>query len=161
MGMDQNKAPGEDGKTIPILKQAFQKFPLLFTATYNSCLIAGCCPKLWKKARIIPITKPGKAHSLETSKYRPISLINVGGKVLEKLITRIQHHSYSNNLFNEHQHSFRTIEKHNTCSIVTKGTYRRIRNRTGYSSSKPGRELRVWSLPPAIPYLRGFNVSLQ
>ena len=32
MGMDQNKAPGEDGITIPILKQAFKRFPLLITA---------------------------------------------------------------------------------------------------------------------------------
>jgi len=107
MGMDQNKAPGEDGITIPILKQAFQKFPLLITAIYNGCLRTGCFPKVWKKAKIIPITKPGKTHSLETSKYRPISLINVGGKVLEKLlITRIQHHLYSNNLLNEHQYGF-------------------------------------------------------
>jgi hypothetical protein len=32
----------------------------------------------------IPITKPGKENSTEVSKFRPISLINVGGKISEK-----------------------------------------------------------------------------
>jgi len=41
-------------------------------------------PKKWKKVKIIPITKPGKENSTNVSKFRPISLINVGGKVLEK-----------------------------------------------------------------------------
>jgi len=33
---------------------------------------------------MIPITKIGKGNSMEVSKFRPISLTNVGGKVLEK-----------------------------------------------------------------------------
>ena len=38
----------------------------------------------------------------DASKYRTISLINVGGKVLEKiLINRILHFIYSNNLMNK------------------------------------------------------------
>jgi len=41
-------------------------------------------PKKWKKFKITPITKPGKATSMDVTKFRPISLINVGGKVLEK-----------------------------------------------------------------------------
>ena len=43
----------------------------------------------------------------DVSKYRPISLINVGGKVLEKiLINRIMHYIYSNNLMNKNQFGF-------------------------------------------------------
>jgi hypothetical protein len=89
------------------LKTATEISPLLITAIYNGSLRTGCIPKVWKKAKIIPITKPGKVHSLETSKYCPISPINAGGKVLEKILfTRIQHHLYSNNLLNEHQYGF-------------------------------------------------------
>ena len=41
---------------------------------------------------------------MEVSKFGPINLINVGGRVLEQmLINRIMHHAYSNNLFN-HDH---------------------------------------------------------
>jgi retron-type reverse transcriptase len=74
---------------------------------YNECLRKGCFPKKWEKAKIIPVTKPGKESSTEASKFRPISLINVGGKVLQKLfINRIIHHVYSNDLMNHNQFGF-------------------------------------------------------
>jgi hypothetical protein len=44
---------------------------------------------------------------MEVSKFRPISLINVGGKVLEKiLINRITHYLHNNNLLNQNQYGF-------------------------------------------------------
>jgi hypothetical protein len=44
---------------------------------------------------------------MEVSKFRPISLINVGGKVVEKMfINRIMHNAYSNNLLNHNQFGF-------------------------------------------------------
>jgi hypothetical protein len=50
---------------------------------------------------MLPTVKPGKEGSTEVSNYRPISLLNVGGKVLEKLlIDRINHHVFSNSLLN-------------------------------------------------------------
>jgi len=53
-------------------------------------------PKRWKKTVIIPIIKPGQEGSDEVSKFRHISLLNTGGKVLEKIIiNRINHHVYS------------------------------------------------------------------
>ena len=74
---------------------------------------------MWKRAKIIPITKLGKAHSLDTSKYRPISLIILDGKVLEKLlITRIQHHLYSHNLLNEDQYGF-TSQKSTIGAVIS------------------------------------------
>jgi hypothetical protein len=64
-------------------------------------------PKKWKTTKIIPITKPGKENIKDVSKYRPISLINVGGKVLEKIfINRIMHYIYNNNLLNQNQYGF-------------------------------------------------------
>jgi len=42
------------------------------------------------------------------SKYRPISLLNIGGKVLEKLmINRINHHIHTNEYINKNQYVFR------------------------------------------------------
>jgi hypothetical protein len=91
------KAPGEDGLTSDILIRAFQVFPLFFTQLYNVCLREGCFPKQWKHSVIIPIIKPGKEKCNEVSKYQPISLINIGGKLLEKMtIDRILFHTYSN-----------------------------------------------------------------
>ena len=45
-----------------------------------------------ERANIVPIVKPGRENSTAVSKFRPISLLNVGAKVLEKLlINRIMH----------------------------------------------------------------------
>jgi len=72
------------------------------TALYKACLREGVFPKRWKKARIITIVKPDKEGRDEVNKFRPISLLNSGGKVLEKLlINRINHHAYSRGHMNE------------------------------------------------------------
>ena len=105
--MDPKKSPGEDGITSDILQLVFQRYPLYMTAIYNGCLRTHTFPKIWKKARIIPIVKLGKEKSCEVSKFRPISLLNTGAKVLEKLlINRIMHHAYSNGLLNNNQYGF-------------------------------------------------------
>ena len=89
------KAPGEDGISGETYKSASELFPSYITAIYNGCLKRGIFPLRWKRARLIPITKPGKENSEDVSKYRPISLLNIGGKVLEKaLINRINHHVF-------------------------------------------------------------------
>ena len=73
--MNNKKAPGEDGITGEIFKQTFDIFPKYITAMYNGCLRKGVFPKRWKRAKLIPIVKPGKEGSEEVTKYRPISLL--------------------------------------------------------------------------------------
>jgi hypothetical protein len=76
-----------DGITSDNFLRTFNKFPRIATSIYNQCLKRGSFPRRWKTAKIIPISKPGK------EKYRPISLLNIGEKVLENfLINRINHH---------------------------------------------------------------------
>ena len=105
--IDHKKAPGEDGITSKIIMWTFERFPQIMISLYNGCLSKGCFPKRWKRARIIPLIKPGKENSNDASKYRPISLLNVGGKMLEKLlINSIMHYLYSNNLLNPNQYGF-------------------------------------------------------
>jgi hypothetical protein len=74
---------------------------------YNKCLKEGCFPKQWKKSSIVPIIKPGKEENRDSSKYWSISLLNVAGKVLDKLmIDRILHHVHSNAGSNSNQYGF-------------------------------------------------------
>jgi hypothetical protein len=84
--MNNDKAPEEDGITGVIYNHAFETVPTFITAIYNGCLKQGIFPTEWKKSRLIPIIKPGKENSDEVSKFRPISLLNIGGKVLKKLM---------------------------------------------------------------------------
>ena len=88
------------------------------TTLYNGCLQTGCFPRRWKRARIIPTTKPGKENCNDASKYQPISLLNIGGKVLEKLlINRIMHFLHSNELQNQNQFGF-TPQKRTTDAVM-------------------------------------------
>jgi hypothetical protein len=101
------KAPGIDGNSSGIFLRTFNKFPRLITEIYNQCLKRECFPRRWKTAKIIPIIKPGKENSTDPSKYRPISLLNIGGKVLQELlINRINHHMYKNELLTDRQYGF-------------------------------------------------------
>ena len=73
----------------------------------NGCLRTACFPRTWKRAKLIPIIKPGKETSDDIAKSRPISLINTAAKLLEKVLNnRIMHHVYSNNLISKNQFDF-------------------------------------------------------
>jgi hypothetical protein len=77
------------------------------TSLYNECLRTGCFPETWKIAKVLPIAKPGREDCLDPSKYRPISLLNTEGKVLEKLlIKRIMHHLYKTEFLNDNKYGF-------------------------------------------------------
>jgi hypothetical protein len=106
--MGNKKAPGKDGIPNEVWKCIGAILPRYLTAIYNGCLREGVFPKRWKKTRLMPIVQPGKEESDEVSKYHPISLLDSGGKVLEKfLINRINHHVYSRGHMNENQFGFR------------------------------------------------------
>jgi len=56
----KKKAPGEEGIRGEIYKRVYKLFPSFTYTIYSVCLQAGCFPKRWKKAKIIPVVKPGK-----------------------------------------------------------------------------------------------------
>ncbi|KAK9717611.1 Reverse transcriptase (RNA-dependent DNA polymerase) [Popillia japonica] len=103
--MDSSKAPAKDGITSEIRLRIYIIFPLFLTEVYTQCLIKAFFPKEWKEN--ISVIKPGKENSEDVLKYRPISLINAGRKVLEKLlINRIMAYMYANNFMNRNQFGF-------------------------------------------------------
>jgi len=107
-GMGNKKALGEDGIPSEEWKCLVATLPRYLTEIYNGCLKEDIFPKRWKKAKIIPIVKPGKEGSEEVNKFRPISLHASGCKVLEKLlINRINHHVFSRGYMNDNQFGFR------------------------------------------------------
>jgi hypothetical protein len=61
------KAPGEDGISNEVWKCIGSILPKYLTAIYNGCLREEVFPKRWKKARLIPIVKPGKERNDEVS----------------------------------------------------------------------------------------------
>ncbi|CAK1577839.1 unnamed protein product [Parnassius mnemosyne] len=89
--MSPKKAPGADGLTSDICQVAFETNPEVLQALYNKCLMLGYFPKTWKKATIKVIPKPNREDYSQPKSYRPIGLLPVLGKILEKLfVNRVQ-----------------------------------------------------------------------
>jgi len=105
--MNKKKAPGEDVITGEVFDNNFDIYPKYVTAMYNACLRKGVLAKRWKTAKLIPIVKDGKENRDEVPKFRPISLLNTGRKVLEKLIiNRINHHVFPRDIIIKNLYGF-------------------------------------------------------
>jgi hypothetical protein len=79
------KAAGPDGVYPEFIKNMgliTKKWLLKFM---NECLRTGRLPRVWKHSRIVAIVKPGKDGS-DPSHFRPISLLCVINKLLERLL---------------------------------------------------------------------------
>ena len=63
----------------------------------QSCVKLGCYPKISKEAIIMVIPKPNKPDYTKPRAYRPISLLKVTSKVLEKIV-QIRMTALTNNL---------------------------------------------------------------
>ena len=58
---------------------------------YKQCLEKDCFPDEWKKVNIVLVQKKKDKQLLEN--YRPISILPICGKVLERLIYNLKAHS--------------------------------------------------------------------
>lgn len=79
------KAPGPDSIQNVLLKQLPQSAVHWLCELFNRCISMGHWPQNFKVAKVIPILKPGKSAK-DASSYRPISLLNATGKILERII---------------------------------------------------------------------------
>lgn len=73
------RAPGPDGILGIVLRRLVEGLPDLLTGVFNECLRSGTFPEEWKEALLVLIGKPG-------GKFRPICLLSVVGKLLERVL---------------------------------------------------------------------------
>ena len=105
--LKNTKAPGFDEIQSTLIKHLPPIGFIIMTLIFNSCLTLSYFPKIWKLAKVISIRKPGKPPSAPTS-YRPISLLSILSKILERIIlVRLKNHLQDNNIIPEVQHGFR------------------------------------------------------
>lgn len=79
-----NKAIGPDLVPNVILKNCADVLSKSITFLYNKSLELGCLPNKWKLANIVPVFKSGDKNNIIN--YRPVSLLSVVSKILERLI---------------------------------------------------------------------------
>lgn len=76
----KKKAPGLDHFTNGIARSCYLADPGKMLKIYNMCLQERTFPDQWKTGRLVLLPKPG------ASKFRPITLLSVFGKIYETLI---------------------------------------------------------------------------
>jgi hypothetical protein len=81
-------APGQLGHTWTILKWAWAADANRFLGLITACLKAGHHPRLWKEAVVCVIPKPKRADYTLAKNFRPISLLECLGKLLEKVVAK-------------------------------------------------------------------------
>ena len=82
--LDSTKATGADGISTRMLKATATCISKSLSDLFNKSLITGTLPTAWKFARVVPIPKSGS--SKDSANYRPISILTVISKLLEKHI---------------------------------------------------------------------------
>jgi exonuclease III len=104
--LKESKARGLDGLDTEILKLSAPTITDTLTYIYNICLEKGYFPNALKKAKIIPIHKSG--NTSDPTNYRPISILSVLSKPLEKHIHKhTLKHVDDNKLMLSNQSGFR------------------------------------------------------
>ena len=104
--LDVNKASGPDGIPALVLRNAAAELASPLARLFQLCFNKEYMPAQWKVANVIPCFKKGDKHSL--SNYRPISLLSVLSKVMEKLINKsMWKHLENHKLISDRQFGFR------------------------------------------------------
>ena len=103
----KHKATGPNKLTAHQMKNLPDNMTQYLTDILNHTLTAGYFPDIYKETTMTLIPKPGTAGTAVKDK-RPISLLNVDGKLFEKILNRrLTTYLEDNNLQNDRQHGFR------------------------------------------------------
>jgi hypothetical protein len=106
-GIRGKSAPGIDGVTATLVKHNISYISRPLIHILNSSIRTGIYPDAFKTAKVVPLYKSG--DKTQFSNYRPISLLTVFSKILEKYIKgQLVKYLTDNNLLTENQYGFRT-----------------------------------------------------
>jgi hypothetical protein len=83
-GTSNKSAPGPSGIGYKLVKWAFAAHSDFILDIYNAALRYSHHP--WTSAKVVIIPKPNKPDYSATKAYRPVSLLECFGKVLEKIV---------------------------------------------------------------------------
>ena len=91
-GTSNLSAPGLSGVGYRPLKWVVESFPNEILTLFNDCLRLGHHPQCWRAAKVVMLRKPNKKDPFSPRSYRPITLEETLGKLLEKIIAnRLQY----------------------------------------------------------------------
>ena len=83
-----NKAAGPDGLKAEVLHHLVGELSPFLCKLFNECLLQGRIPNRFKFANIVVLSKGEDKDPKMVKSYRPICLLNVFGKVQERLLSK-------------------------------------------------------------------------
>ena len=114
-----SKSSGIEDVSSFVVKEAFKILITEVTHLYNLSIRTSTFPSAWKRALVVPIPKAGNLTQVKN--YRPISLLPLPGKILEKLIhQQLSSYLEGDLLLVDEQHGFR--KNHSTIHFVSQLT---------------------------------------
>ena len=114
-----SKSSGLEDISSFIVKEAFKFLIPEITYMYNLSIRLSKFPTAWKQALVVPIPKSGNLTLVKN--YRPISLLPLPGKILEKLVhQQLSTYMEKGSLLSNSQHGFR--KGHSTIHSVAQLT---------------------------------------
>ena len=113
-GLNNKQSTGLDEISVNILKYCGDAIVSSITSIINNSIGSGIFPDELKKARVRPIFKSGDSEV--TANYRPISILPIISKILERHITgQMQEYFKSADVIYKYQSGFR---KYHSCSTA-------------------------------------------
>ena len=106
-----NKAHGHYDRLCRMIKLC-SKSVVKPLSIFKNCIDTGTFPDIWKRSNVILVHKEEDKQIVNN--YRPVSLLPIFGKTLEKLFNSIMDFLEENNWLNSNQSSF---SPNNSCEI--------------------------------------------
>ena len=101
--LDTSKATGPDGIPSRLLQACSLEIAPSICELFNHSLHSGHIPSEWKSANVTPVHKKERIEPAEN--YRPISLLPILGKVLERCVC-LRFYDHISHLITASQHGF-------------------------------------------------------
>lgn len=122
-GLKDTNSVGSDGIPLTFIKDSLHFIAFYLTCIVNTSIVTGIFPTTWKHALVVPLFKSG--DSSDFNNYRPISLLPIISKILEKIVAdQLTCHIEVNRLFSNTQHGFRPrLSTETALTVITDKIY--------------------------------------
>ena len=115
--LKNSKASGIDNLDTYILKLTRKRIVPSVCHILNLSLQSNRFPSKWKIAKVVPLFK-GKGSKLDPKNYRPVAILPILSKVLERaMYQQLVNFMDSNNFFNPNHHAYRSFHSTTTAML--------------------------------------------
>lgn len=127
--LHESKSFGSDNISLRHIKDSLYVTASYLTFIINTSIATGVFPTTWKHAVVTPLFKNGDKNN--TSNYRPISILPIFSKILEKIVaTQLTTFLESNKLLSINQHGFRSkLSTETALTAITNKIYNHMDNK--------------------------------